>query len=234
MLSSPEHVKALYSAIEEELTRRSKAAVAVTSTSQNAPLRRQLRQAEQKLDGHLDFIGQVGGRAPKSMLQRITTLENRIAALRDELAPPTKGAKIRTPTKAQIRNHLSQLAGALSRGDPLTRRDVYRSLIKRILVYPKKITIEGSPGRCLPEELTRSGIDLETVGQRYHLPIWAGLTSTPPNIITFQAQQNSTNHTLTPAGLESCPNRIQREETVEAILHCPRRAQMAVMGEGPP
>jgi site-specific DNA recombinase len=142
-LEWPENSEALYQSMKNTLDRRRQAARKAGRSSDLVHARRELKKAEKELQKHLDFIAKVGSKAPASLAEQISRLERRIAALRIELQPPRTG-KMDLPSKEEISEYLSHAARALERGDATKRREIYRALIKRVVISPKSIRMEGN------------------------------------------------------------------------------------------
>jgi site-specific DNA recombinase len=159
-LESPRNVKALRKAIKETLKHRRRAAA--TKGPEKAAIRSRLRAAEGELGRHVEFIGKTGKEAPTSLLSEIRRLEARIASLKMQLEPPPAKPP-KEPTEKDVTDHLKALGEALRTADPERKRMVYRELIRRIVVYPDRVDIEGNPpgfapkGLKLPRETVQNG-----------------------------------------------------------------------------
>lgn len=110
---------------------------------------------------HVESIGREGARARRSLMGEIERLEKQIAALQESLLPPAE-LPLEPPTEQEMRWHLEVIADALREGNPEKRREVYQSLIRRIVISPKSTRIEGTPS---------GGLSMETVNAAARPPI---------------------------------------------------------------
>jgi hypothetical protein len=148
-LNWPDAAEDLYREIKRILVRRRQAAKKADTSSDAVKTRAEIRRCELQLQRHIDFIGKTGAKAPQRLMGEIERLERRVAALQESLVPPAK-TKIEAPTEEEIRDYMSAMARALEKGNPAKRREVYRTLIRRIVISPKTTKIEGNPPWGIP------------------------------------------------------------------------------------
>lgn len=142
-LTWPENAREVYLELKRAVEREAQAAKKADRAGESVRKRAEIRRLEAQLRKHIDFIGRTGKRAPESLLDEIERLERRLKVLRAELAA-RQVAKIEPPDEETIRGMMAQAAQALEKGNPAKRREIYRTLIRRIVVSPRSVRIEGS------------------------------------------------------------------------------------------
>jgi hypothetical protein len=146
----PENLRELHEALSRVLRARRRVRSGSELKRRQSDLKSEKQKTEQSLRNCLDLVGEMGKKTPKKVREEIGRLERRLQNIESDLAALTLPAASKEPGLAEIKKYASHVAEALEDSPPERLRELYRTLIQRIIVAPDKTKIEVDPGGLIP------------------------------------------------------------------------------------